>query len=338
MKNPFKTLIHNKNLPGIIFAAGLALPATYLGNKFPVIGGPIFGIVIGLVLALGTKPETFDKGFVLTAKYAVPASVVFLGFGINLTLILNLAKESLILAAFTFAVTLIVGYIAAKALKIDDKTAALIGIGSAVGGITSAGPIGRTLNADLETKKSAVSAITFISLLAAFLLPVVGHAAKFGDSAFGTFSGAAAGDLTAAAAAGFAINVKAGLSAIAVNLIRLIFIVPITLIMALITRAKEKGTSSNPSSLRFNFIKVFPWFILGFIAAAAIESFAAVPPKVSEYLTDIGEYILVMGAASIGIQIEITKLLKSGRRKLLFAFVCFAAIAATAFFVKRYLL
>lgn len=338
MKNRFKTIIHNKYLPGIIFAAGLALPATYLGNKFPIIGGPIFGIVIGLLLALGTKPESFDKGIGFTAKYAVPASVVLLGFGLNLTMILPLAKSSLILTAFTFAVTLIVGFIAAKALKIDSKTAVIIGIGTAVGGITAVQPTGKALRADIETKKSALSAVAFVSLLAAFLLPVIAHAAKLSDSAFGIFPGAAAGDLVAAAAAGFELSTKAGLTSIAVNLTRLIIIVPITLLIALLTLTKHKRANNKNSALGFDFIKVFPWFVIGFIAAAAAATFIPIPSKVITYLIDIGEYILVMGAVSISIHIDLTKLFKIGRRNLLFAFFCFLSVAITALLVQKFLL
>lgn len=338
MKNPFKAIIHNRYIAGIIFAAGLALPATYLGNKFPIIGGPIFGIVIGLLLALGTKPEAFDKGVTFTAKYALWGAVFFLGFGVNMTFLLSLAKSSLIIAAFTFAVTLIIGFIAAKLFKADGKTTALIGISAAVGGLLSVEPTAKALNADEKTNKDALSAVTFISLLAAFLFPFIGHISKLTSSVFGTFSGAAVGDLTAAAAAGFAIDNASGFSAVAVNLTRFVFIVPIVLVIALITKSKEKHKGVETAALRFDFLKIFPWFILGFIAASCVVTFTGLPQKVSSYLFDIGKYLLVMGAASIGVHIDLIKILKSGKRKFVLASVFLVATTATVFLVETYLL
>ena len=74
----------NKNLRGILFCFALALPATYLGKLFPVVGAPVFAILFGLTAAFWKRPAFFQPGIQFTAKKILQYSIILLGFGMNL--------------------------------------------------------------------------------------------------------------------------------------------------------------------------------------------------------------------------------------------------------------
>ena len=93
----------NKNLRGILFCFALAVPATYLGKLFPVVGAPVFAILFGLAAAFWKRPAFFQPGIQFTAKKILQYSIILLGFGMNLFEIL---AENLKEANKTYMVTI----------------------------------------------------------------------------------------------------------------------------------------------------------------------------------------------------------------------------------------
>jgi uncharacterized membrane protein YadS len=86
----------NKNIPGILFSFILALIATALGSRFPLIGGPVFGILLGVIISntLG-KPESTLKGIGFTSKKILQWAIIVLGAGLSLTQVLETGLDSL---------------------------------------------------------------------------------------------------------------------------------------------------------------------------------------------------------------------------------------------------
>ena len=74
-----------KNAPGILICLVIAVPAWLLGQRFEVVGGPVFAILIGMVIALFWKDQKSAKsGITYTSKKILQLAVVLLGFGMNL--------------------------------------------------------------------------------------------------------------------------------------------------------------------------------------------------------------------------------------------------------------
>ena len=93
-----------KNGAGLLLCLIIAVPSWFLGQALPVIGGPVFAILIGMILTLIlTKKEPFTAGINYTSKKILQAAVVFLGFGMNLTEILAKGKQSLPIIISTIA-------------------------------------------------------------------------------------------------------------------------------------------------------------------------------------------------------------------------------------------
>ena len=93
-----------KNGAGLLLCLVIAVPSWFLGQAVPVIGGPVFAILIGMILTLIlTKKEPFMPGVNYTSKKILQAAVVFLGFGMNLTEILAKGKQSLPIIISTIA-------------------------------------------------------------------------------------------------------------------------------------------------------------------------------------------------------------------------------------------
>lgn len=101
-----------KNLPGIAVCLSIAIPSWLLGKLVPVIGGPVFSILLGMIIALLWTPGTVCKpGIGFTSKKILQAAVVLLGFGLNLNVVLQTGKQSLPIIICTITTSLLVAFV-----------------------------------------------------------------------------------------------------------------------------------------------------------------------------------------------------------------------------------
>ena len=93
-----------KTWAGLLLCLAVALPCWYLGQLLPVVGGPVFAILIGMALALLIKKkEPFQGGVTFTSKKILQYAVVLLGFGMNFSDILQKGAQSLPIIISTIA-------------------------------------------------------------------------------------------------------------------------------------------------------------------------------------------------------------------------------------------
>lgn len=92
------------NWKGFLLCLIIALPSWLLGKQFPIIGGPVIAILLGMILTLFIKDKTqLEAGIKFTSKKILQYAVILLGFGLNLNVILETSRQSLsiILATIT---------------------------------------------------------------------------------------------------------------------------------------------------------------------------------------------------------------------------------------------
>ena len=194
-----------KNAPGILICLVIAVPAWLLGQRFEVVGGPVFAILIGMVIALFWKDQKSAKsGITYTSKKILQLAVVLLGFGMNLSSVLQVGGQSLPIIVSTIATSLIVAFALYKALHMDSNISTLIGVGSSICGGSAIAATAPVIGADDEEIAQAISVIFLFNVIAALIFPTLGGVLGLSNEGFGLFAGTAVNDtssVTAAAAA-----------------------------------------------------------------------------------------------------------------------------------------
>lgn len=72
---------------GIGVCLAIAFPSWLLGKAFPVVGGAVIAIVMGMVIAMFWNDKgKAEAGIKWTSKMILQSAVVLLGFGMNLGL------------------------------------------------------------------------------------------------------------------------------------------------------------------------------------------------------------------------------------------------------------
>lgn len=327
-----------KNAKGLLLCLVIALPAWFLGERFPVIGGPVFAILAGMILTLFLKDKSsFQAGITYTSKKILQYAVILLGFGMNLSDILAKGKQSLPVILSTISISLLTAFVLSKVLKIPSKISTLIGVGSSICGGSAIAATAPVIDADDEEIAQAISVIFLFNVAAALIFPTLGSILGLGNEGFGLFAGTAINDtssVTAAASAWDDIHGSNTLEAATiVKLTRTLAIIPITLFLAFLQTRKER----NESAGKVDFKKIFPFFVLYFVLASVITTVFNLPVSITAPLKTLSKFFIVMAMAAIGINTNLVKLVKSGGKPILLGFSCWIAIALVSLGMQKIL-
>ena len=318
---------------GIILCAVLAVPCWFLGKLVPVVGAPVFAILLGMLVALVWPVEAaFKSGVGFVSKKVLQYAVILLGFGLNISVVLATGKQSLPIIVCTIATSLIVAYVLHKVMHIPGKISTLIGVGSSICGGSAVAATAPVIKADDEEVAQAISVIFFFNVLAAIFFPILGKALGFdtmhGD-AFGIFAGTAINDTSSVTAAASTWDSMWGLGsatlnkAVTVKLTRTLAIIPITLGLSFI-RAKKERQASN-----FSLKRAFPMFILYFILAAIFTTVCVnvgVDSSVFAPLKELSKFLIIMAMAAIGLNSNVIQLIKTGGKPIAVGATCWCGI------------
>ena len=328
--------IVKKNFAGLVFCFAIAIPAALLGTFAPVVGGPVFAMLIGMVIALfvkdGSLRTALEPGVKYTSKKILQYAVILLGFGMNLADILAKGQQSLPIIIATITTSLVIAFVLCKAMKIPSKVATLIGVGSSICGGSAIAATAPVIKADYEDIATSISVIFLFNVIAALIFPTLGGMLGLSNEGFGLFAGTAVNDtssVTAAASAWDSIHGSSILDeAAVVKLTRTLAIIPITLVLAFWQVRRAKAAGAHDAENAFSLKKIFPFFILFFLAASVITTVFSLPAEVTAPNKELSKFFIMMAMAAIGFNTNIVKLVTSGGKPIALGLCCWVGIAA----------
>ncbi|EYE87479.1 AraC family transcriptional regulator [Fervidicella metallireducens AeB] len=326
-----------KNYIGILLSFLLALVASKLGSIYPVIGGPVFGIVLGIIInnTIG-KPKSTESGIRFTSKKVLQWAIIVLGASLNLNQIYKTGLDSLSVTIITLLVAFFTAYFVGNLMGIPYKLKSLIGVGTAICGGSAIAAISPIIEADDMEVAYSISTIFLFNIIAVLIFPPLGHILGFDDKAFGLWAGTAINDTSSVVAAGYAYSNAAGAYATIVKLTRTTMIIPISIIFAIITSIKKKKESKENQSVNYSFKKIFPWFILWFLVASLLNSIGVFNKQSLIYIHIIGKFMIVMALSAVGLSTDFKKLLKTGIKPLLLGLIVWFAVALSSVIVQKF--
>lgn len=334
-----------KNGYGLLLCFGIAIPCWLLGKQFPVIGGPVFAILTGMVLTLFLKDKAkLQSGITFTSKKILQYAVILLGFGMNLSEIAKVGMQSLPIILSTITTSLVIAFLLQKIMKMPSNIATLVGVGSSICGGSAIAATAPVIGADDEEIAQSISVIFLFNVIAALIFPSIGGMIGLTNEGFGLFAGTAVNDtssVTAAASAwdGMHPGANALDTATIVKLTRTLAIIPITLVLAFWRTAKMKKEGKEGDS-SFSLKKVFPFFILFFVLASVITTvavMAGVDAGFFKPFKELSKFFIVMAMAAIGLNTNIVKLVKTGGKPIFMGLCCWGGIACVSLLMQHIL-
>ena len=332
-----------KYFPGIILSFVIAALAMWLESLLPIhlIGSAVIAMFIGMIInRFLTKTDIFASGIKFTSKKLLKFAIILLGLSLNITTVLQVGKMSLTVMVFTLLTCFGGGYFIGKALGLNWKLSNLISAGTGICGGSAIAAIAPTIDADDDDVAYAMSATFLFDMAMIILFPIMGRAIGMTDEAFGIWAGTAVNDTSSVVATGYAFSEGAGDFATMVKLTRTLSIIPTVITFAFISlRLKKKEAqknSKNPDELKANFSikKIFPWFILGFVAMSVVASVFAIPDEFEKKKKTASKFLMVSALAAIGLNTSFSSFKRSGIRPMIHGFIISALVVVVALLVE----
>ena len=330
----------NKLLPGSLFCLLIGAAAWAMANYIPtvgkLIGGPVFAILLGMILAFWKRPSAMDAGITFCSKKILQYSIIFIGFGMNIRTVLATGGQSLAVMLCTIAASLLTAFLMGRVLKVPGNTATLIGVGTSICGGSAIAATAPVIEADDREVAYSISTIFLFNILAVFIFPALGRVFHMTDTGFGIWAGTAINDTSSVVAAGFTFSDAAGELATIVKLTRTLMIIPITLALTVhrTWKRKQQGTAAASN---YSIVKIFPWFVLGFLLTAILNSTGWIPSAASSWLNELGKFGIMVAMAGIGLNTNLKSLVKNGVRPIALGLCCWFVVAVVSLVVQHLL-
>ena len=317
----------------------ISTPCWFLGKMFPLIGGPVFAIIAGMIVTLFIHDKTnLQTGINYVSKKILQYAVILLGFGLNLSVVLQTGVQSLPIIISTIATSLLIAWAMHHWMGMPTKISTLVGVGSSICGGSAIAATAPVIKADDEEVAQSISVI----------FPTLGMLVGFSTGsgeAFGIFAGTAVNDtssVTACAATWDSMHNLGSATldkAVTVKLTRTLAIIPITMVLAYLTTKNAKnaaGAEGNSYSIK----SVFPFFIIYFVLASVITTIAlnmGVAIEAFNPLKTLSKFFIVLSMCAIGLNTNIVKLIKTGGKPILMGFCCWVGITVVSLIMQHVL-
>jgi len=331
-----------KYIPGVIMALVIAFIAKWFEDLLPIhlIGASVIALFLGMIINHFWKPtEVISPGLRFTSKKILKFAIILLGASLHISDVLNVGRMSIEVMCFTLLTCFGGGYFIGKALGLNWKLSNLISAGTGICGGSAIAAIAPAIDAEDTDIAYAMSATFLFDMVMIVLFPIMGRALGLSDIAYGLWSGTAVNDTSSVVAAGYAFSEGAGDYATMVKLTRTLSIIPTVIIFALINvRIKKKAAldAGNSTDIHTNvsFVKLFPWFILGFVGMVIANSVGLIPEGIAGGSKVLSKFLMVSALAAIGLNTSFKDMRKSGVQPMIHGFIISALVVIVALGVE----
>ena len=355
--------------PGLALALGVAAVATVVGQYVPLVGSAVPGAVIGAVIALTLKPGArLAPGLKYASGFVLQCSVVLLGAQLSLGEAARVGVSSLPVMLGTLAVCLGAAWLYGRLLGVPGDLRTLIGVGTGICGGSAIAAVSPVIEAASTDVAYAISTIFLFNIAAVLAFPLLGHALGMSQQSFGLFAGTAVNDTSSVVATATTYGAAATSHAVVVKLVRTLMIIPICLGLAALTARKPRrpaapalvgvgapvgtagtgvgtagtgagtagtgvGTAAATAPSRMSPRRVFklvPWFLIGFVVVAAVNSAGIIPAGAHGPLQHVSVFLVAVALSAIGLSTNVAALRKAGPKPLLLGALLWITVAAAS--------
>ncbi|MGE8551423.1 MAG: YeiH family protein, partial [Acinetobacter calcoaceticus] len=252
-------------------------------------------------------------GIEFTARTVLRMGIALLGMRITLGQITALGWQPVALVITLVVVTIAVSVIAAKILGFQRLFGMLTGGSTAICGASAALALSAAFPNHPQKEKATlftVIGVSALSTLAMIVYPMIAKWLELSPQAAGVFLGATIHDVAQVVGAGYSMSTETGDTATVVKLMRVAMLLPVIVCAAMITRMQGADTMGERPPL-------LPWFAVGFLILACINSTGWVPVMIQNGVNDLSRWFLVIAISALGMKTQLKELASVGIKPIL---------------------
>jgi uncharacterized integral membrane protein (TIGR00698 family) len=289
-----------------VFIAGLMFSASPFSSAATSLA---LGIFLSLVFSIKLPVLAQKNG-----KYVMQVAIVFLGFSMDPISVFKSGSESIGITAFTLLLSLGIGLLLAKLLKIKGTTGLLISAGTGICGGSAIASLSPVLNAKEDEVAVSMATVFCLNAIALFVFPKIGHLFEMTPAQFGWFAAIAIHDTSSVVGAATAFHPDSVAIAVTAKLTRALWIIPLVLLTAFVVTWKNNSNHTEGKKPKIQ----IPWFIGLFMLASLIHGLFPDQQDTYAQANAIGKTLLKIAIFIIGMQLTVRSLKAVGLNALAF--------------------
>lgn len=302
-------------LPGLFLAALLAT-AAFLFADLPWVRDTLHVSALLLVILLGMAwrslapvPAFAAPGIRLAQRPVLRWAVAGLGFRLSLGELAAIGVPALIVVVVSTTAALWFGWWIAARLGVPRKLALLLGVGGAICGASAVVAADCVVKGERRDSALALGIITLLGTIGIVLYPLLARAFGMNEFVYGVWDGATLHEMAQVVAAGFGVSDEAARVATVVKLARICLLAPVVLYLGWSLRRQHVATGEAQ-------VAPVPWFLVLFVAFAAINSMGWIPARALEWIRRADLWLLCVGMAGVGLQTGFADLRDAGLKPI----------------------
>ena len=325
-----------KYTPGLLLLLAISVVAYFTAQYLPKYIGKVFiAVILGILIANIFRPrkEIFDSGIKLGLKKLLKLAIILMGAGISFKEVAALGAKGILIIIGLICIVFGLVFLIGRLLGVSLRRKLLIAVGVCICGNTAIITAAPLIEAGEEEVAMAVGIVTLFGVIGVLVYPLIGAALSMQDVWFGAWAGTAINDTSQVVAAGVSYSDAAGQTATTIKLVRNIMIIPVVFLVSFFYNRqtnKAEGTKH-----KFNFIKAFPTFILGFLAFAVLNSVGVFTEAISDVLVQISKFMILLALSGIGLGVDFRKFKSIGVKPFLLGFSVEMILAVIALFATK---
>lgn len=314
----------------------VAIVATWLAGLQQVIGGPMIGLLIGMLIVNLIPVDTdFKKGTSFAGKKFLNIGIILAGATLNFAQVLGYGAKALPLIIFNIVLSFTAAIVFGKMLGLSRNTSTLVGGGTCICGGTAIATVASIIKAKEEEIAYAMTAIFLFDVFAAISYPYIAQWLELTVNQFGFLAGTAINDTSSVAAAQETFNLLRGIETtnpITVKLTRTTMLIPLAVILTVL-QIRQHGNDADGETLGGTIKRIFPWFIVGFVVMALLNSLGVfdmigIPGR---WFSVSYKYFITAALVGVGFKIRFKDLFTKGAKPILLGGITWFFVALSSF-------
>jgi len=298
-----------------------------------ILGASIVALFMGTIINSFFHPQWIKPALKFTSKRILKLAIILLGASLSVNVIMSVGKMTFFVMLFTFAVCFGGGYFVRKLFGLNWKLGNLISAGTGICGGSAIASIAPVIDADDKDIAFAMSSTFLFDMVMIALYPIMGRLLGMSDIAYGIWAGTSVNDTASVVASGYAFSEAAGDFATMVKLTRTVAIIPTVLVFAYIGTRIKKKEMENASGKKVNVLKIIPWFIVGFLGLAILNSVGFIPQEASGVMKTVSKFLMVTALGAIGLSTSLLDFKKAGLKPMFYGITIDTLVTLTALLV-----
>jgi len=253
--------------------------------------------------------------------------IILYGFKLSAQQIVGIGVAGLLLDIFIIISTLLLGwFVGTRVLHMAVEPTLLITTGAAICGCSAVLAAQPVVKGAPHEVAAAIGTVVLCGTISMFLYPALYGLVPALSGAphfMGVYTGATVHELAGVVAAGNAMGGEIAATAVVTKLTRVLCLAPFLVLLQRFLGSKDG--KQVPITV--------PWFAVGFVAVAVLNSAIVVPAGLSSLATSLSVNCLSMAMAGLGVETSLSKVLALGSRPVLLAVFLFTHLLVSGYLV-----